>query len=115
VSKRILAPATTTLHTPVSTQLYSAPEVLGLDSNSETSNYTNSVDIWLVGCVVYELIVGTKLFGSEGQMLRYFFGKRPFPEDKLKGLSPPTDDLGISLLKSMLPIQPDDRLLRPVR
>ena len=109
VSKRILAQATTTLHTPVSTQFYSAPEVLGLDSNSETSNYTNSVDIWSLGCVVYELLVGTKLFVSEGQVSRYFFGKWPFPEDKLKGLSPPMDDIGILLLKSMLLIQPEHR------
>ena len=109
MSKRILAEGSTTLHTPVSTQAYSAPEVLGLDSNSETSNYTNSVDIWSLGCVIYELLVGTKLFPSEGQVSRYYFGKLPFPVDKLKGLSPPTDDIGISLLKSMLLIQPEDR------
>ena len=109
MSKRILAQSTTTLHTPVSTQLYSAPEVLGLDSNSETSDYTNSVDIWSLGCVIYELLTGTKLFALEGQVCRYFFGKCPFPEDKLKGLSPPTDDTGISLLKSMLLIRPEDR------
>ncbi|PUU79036.1 kinase-like domain-containing protein [Tuber borchii] len=109
VSKRILAQGATTLHTPVSTQTYSAPEVLGLDSNSETSDYTNSVDIWSLGCVIYGLITGTKLFALEGQVSRYYFGKLPFPEDKLKGLSPPTDDIGISLLKSMLLIQPEDR------
>ena len=109
VSKRILAQSTTTLHTPVSTQLYSAPEVLGLDSSSETSDYTNSVDIWSLGCVIYELLTGTKLFALEGQVSRYFFGRCPFPEDKLKGLSPPTDDIGISLLKSMLLIRPEDR------
>ena len=109
MSKRILADGSTTLHTPVSTQAYSAPEVLGLDSNSETSNYTNSVDIWSLGCVIYELLVGTKLFPSEGQVSRYYFGKLPFPEDKLKGLSPPAGDIGISLLKSMLVIQPEDR------
>ena len=109
MSKRILAEGSTTLHTPVSTQAYSAPEVLGLDSNSETSDYTNSVDIWSLGCVIYELLVGTKLFALEGQVSRYYFGKWPFPEDKLKGLLPPTDDTGISLLKSMLVIQPDDR------
>ena len=109
MSKRILAEGSTTLHTPVSTQAYSAPEVLGLDSNSETSEYTNSVDIWSLGCVIYELLVGTKLFPSEGQVSRYYFGKLPFPEDKLKGLSPPTDDIGISLLKSMLLIQSEDR------
>ena len=109
VSKRILAQATTTLHTQVSTQIYSAPEVLGLDSNSETSNYTNSVDIWSLGCVIFELLVGTKLFLAEGQVSRNYFGKLPFPEDKLRGLSPPTSDFGISLLKSMLVIQPEDR------
>ena len=58
---------------------------------------------------LYELLVGTKLFALEGQVSRYYFGKWPFPEDKLKGLSPPADDIGISLLKSMLVIQPVDR------
>ncbi|PUU79622.1 kinase-like domain-containing protein [Tuber borchii] len=109
VSKRIRAQATTTFHTQVLTQVYSAPEVLGLDSNSETSDYTNSVDIWSLGCVIYELLVGKQFFVSEAQVSRYFFGKKPFPEDKLEGLSPPTDNLGISLLKSMLVIQPEDR------
>jgi len=109
VSKRILAQAATTFHTQVSTQIYSAPEVLGLDSDSETSNYTNSVDIWSLGCVIFELLVGTKLFLAEGQVSRYYFGKWSFPEDKLTGLSPPVGDFGISLLKSMLAIQPEDR------
>ncbi|KAG0643271.1 kinase-like domain-containing protein, partial [Tuber brumale] len=109
ISKRILAQDTTTLHTQVSTQVYGAPEVLGLDSNSETSDYTNSVDIWSFGCVVYELLAGRRLFVSEGQVSRFYFGKWPFPEDELKGLSPPTDDVGISLLKCMLAIQPKDR------
>ena len=109
MSKRIQAQATTTFHTQVSTPVYSAPEVLGLDSNSETSDYTNSVDIWSLGCVIYELLVGTKLFLSESQVSRYYFGIWPFPEDTLQGLSPPTEDLGISLLKSMLIIQPEDR------
>ena len=108
-SKQIHPQATTALHTQVSTRIYGAPEVLGLDSNSETSVYTNSVDIWSLGCVIYELLAGTRLFGSETQVSRYFFGIWPFPEDKLKGLSPPTEDAGISLLKSMLAIQPEDR------
>ena len=109
VSKRVPAQATTTLHTQVSTPLYSAPEVLGLDSNSETSNYTNSVDIWSLGCVLYELLVGAKLFVSEFQLSGYFYGKWPFPEDRLRELSPPTDDTGISLLKAMLEIEPEGR------
>ena len=77
-----------------------------MDSNSETSDYTNSVDIWSLGCVIYELLVGTKLFASEVQVSRYYFGKKPFPADKLKVLLPPTR---ILLLKSMLLIQSGDR------
>jgi len=109
VSKQIQDPAATTSHTPVSTPLYGAPEVLGLDSNSETSEYTNSVDIWSLGCVIYELLVGERLFVSEFQISCYFFGKCPFPEDRLRSLSPPTDDVGISLVKSMLVMPPEDR------
>jgi len=109
ISKRILPQDTTTFHTQVSTQIYGAPEVLGSDSTSETSVYTNAVDIWSLGCVIYELLVGTHLFTSGEQVSRYYYRNLPFPEDKLKGLSPPTDDAGISLLKSMLSIQPEDR------
>jgi len=109
ISKRILPQDTTTFHTQVSTQIYGAPEVLGSDSNSETSVYTNSVDIWSLGCVIYELLVGTHLFTSGEQVSRYYHGNLAFPEDKLKELSPPTDDAGISLLKSMLSIQPESR------
>jgi len=86
-----LAQATTTFHTQVSTPVYSvrAPEVLGLDPNSETSNYTNAVDIWSLGRVIYELLVGTKLFVSEFQLSHYFYGTLPFPEARLRVLSPP--------------------------
>ena len=80
-----------------------------MDSNSETSICTNLVDIWSLGCVIYELLVGERLFISEQQYLWYFFKKWPFPEEKLKGLSLPTDDAGISLLKSMLSVPPGDR------
>ena len=89
--------------------MYSAPEVLGLDPNSETSNYTNAVDIWSLGCVIYELLVGKKLFVSEFQLCRYFSGTWPFPEERLRMLSPPTNNSGISLLRAMLAIQPGDR------
>ena len=53
--------------------------------------------------------MGTHLFPTWGQVSCYYHGKWPFPEDKLKELPTPTDDVGISLLKSMLAIQPEDR------
>ena len=108
-SKWIQAPATTTLHTQVSTPFYGAPEVQGLDSNAETSIYTNSVDIWSLGCVIYELLGGIKLFVSGHQVSCYLIQKQPFLEEKLRRLPISTDDTGISLLKSMLSIQPRDR------
>jgi len=112
ISKRIHPEATTTFHTQVSTQIYGAPEVLGLVSNNETSVYTNSVDIWSLGCVIYELLAGTRLFASATQVSCYILGIWPFPEDKLKALPIPTDDTGISFLKSMVSIQPRIALLR---
>ncbi|PUU79023.1 kinase-like domain-containing protein [Tuber borchii] len=66
---------------------YGALEVLGLDSNSQSSGYTSPVDIWSVGCVIYELLVGQNLFSSWDQITRYYFGKRPFPRDGLGWLS----------------------------
>ncbi|CUS12985.1 unnamed protein product [Tuber aestivum] len=109
ISKRTQGETRTVLHTTVGTRIYSAPEVLGLDSTSETSEYTNAVDIWSLGCVVYELLTGEKLFANEGLISWYFFGKSPFPERKLKSLSPGINDAGISLIKSMVSIQPDHR------
>ena len=53
--------------------------------------------------------MGTPLFASWGQVSSYYHGKSPFPENKLKELPTPTDDVGISLLKSMLAIKPEDR------
>ena len=84
--------------------------MLGSDSNSETPFYTNVVGIWSLRCVIYELLVGAHLFASGEQVSRYCHGNLPFPEDKLKELSPPTGDAGVSLLKSMLSIQPEGRL-----
>jgi len=108
-SKWIQAPATTTLHTQVVTASYGAPEVLGLDSNCESSDYTNSVDIWSLGCVIYELLVGTKLFVSLHQVSCYLIQNQLFLEERLKRLPTPAGDVGTSLLKSMLSIQPGDR------
>ncbi|KAG0124694.1 kinase-like domain-containing protein [Tuber indicum] len=109
ISKRIRAQDLTTYHTRLFTRQYAAPEVLGVDANSETSVYTKAVDIWSLGCVIYELLVGAKLFGPEGRIYSYFHGLWSFPGGELNKLSPPIDDAGISLIKSMISLQPDGR------
>ena len=94
---------------PVPSRALGSPPLRGPRTAENTADYTSSVDIWSLGCVVYELLVGSNLFASWDQFARYFRGKRSFPEDILRGLSPPICDAGISLLKSMLLIQPEDR------
>ena len=69
ISKQIQPQDTTIFHAQVSTRIYAAPEVLGLDSNSETSAYTNSVDIWSLGCVIYKLLAGTRYSPQRGKYL----------------------------------------------
>ena len=59
--------------------------------------------------MVYGLLAGARLFGSETQVYRYFLGASTFPEDALKGLPASTEDVRNSLLKSMLAIKPRDR------
>ncbi|RPB00551.1 kinase-like protein [Choiromyces venosus 120613-1] len=109
ISKRTQGPTPTTLHTQIATPAYAAPEVLAPDSNSETSVYTNAVDIWSLGCVIFELLTGERLFSKETQRFWYSFGKSVFSEDKIKSLSPATSDVGISLIKSMVSTKPGDR------
>jgi len=111
VSKLILAQATTTFHTQASTGVYSTPDVLGLDSNIETSYYTNSVDIWSLRCVIYELLVGTWLFPSEAQVSHYYFDKWRLPEDRYKEQAFLIGNAGISVLKSTLIIQHENHLI----
>jgi serine/threonine protein kinase len=60
----------------VQSRYYRAPEiVLGLD-------YDHAVDMWSVGCVLYEMVVGSPLFpaADENELLEFFvitIGKIP--------------------------------------
>ena len=74
VSKRINEH--TKLRTPVSTRSYSAPEILGaLESSLETSEYTHAVDIWSLGCVMFEVLTGSTLFRMECFVWPFCYGK----------------------------------------
>ena len=102
--------STTTPHTQVSIPVYRATGVLMLDSNSETQDYTQSVDSWSLRSLKYELLVRTHLFVSDALVSCYHFGKWPFPDDRLNELSPSNDDVGISSLKYIPAIHPEFHL-----
>ena len=47
------------------TSSYRSPELI------ENEKYTNKVDIWAIGCILYELIFKTKAFSEDWAVLRY--------------------------------------------
>jgi len=49
-----------------------APELL-----NENPTYTNKVDIWALGCILYELFFETKTFASDWNVNEYRISKSP--------------------------------------
>jgi len=54
------------------TPSYRAPELL-----NEEPKYTNKVDIWGLGCILYELLFGVKLFNGDWDVIAYRNSKSP--------------------------------------
>ena len=56
----------------VGTSRYMAPEVIL--SGSGSSKYACEVDMWSLGCIIYELLTGKPLFPAkdENELLEYF-------------------------------------------
>ena len=49
---------------------YSAPEI-GIKTSSDSSGYTNTVDIWVVGCIAHEVLTQVLPFPSISQLSLY--------------------------------------------
>lgn len=65
----------TMLYTRIGTQGYVAPELLGLlTPGANTSGYSNSVDMWSLGCVVYELLTAEIPFLEAGRPESFMSG-----------------------------------------
>jgi serine/threonine protein kinase len=61
-----------------------APEILNyLDASAASSEYTNAVDLWAVGCIVYRLITGVIPFPPGTSLVKYCQDKSSFPYDAL--------------------------------
>jgi len=84
ISKRARAADSTAFMTQIGTWAYMAPEVSGIYENegSESSEYTDKVDLWSLGCVIHEILVGGAPFHkSAGQLVQYCAGKKDLLEE----------------------------------
>ena len=51
---------------------FRAPELI-----QEASTFTNKVDIWAVGCILYELVTGKRLFDNDWKVREYYTSRLP--------------------------------------
>ncbi|KAJ9602314.1 hypothetical protein H2200_013169 [Cladophialophora chaetospira] len=83
-SKRI-ASEQTALRTQAGTRQFQAPEILGyVEEAEETSEYTNLVDIWSLGCVTHLILADTAPFANARALIDYSSGRIEFPYEALQ-------------------------------
>jgi serine/threonine protein kinase len=95
----------------VGTQHFQAPEISGYveesEESEETSEYSNAVDIWSLGCVVYKLLARQVPFPNHQSLKKFCEGKMIFPE---KALSTNLSAIGIEFIKNLLLPKASERL-----
>jgi len=85
-----------------------APEVLDyLGDEYTSSKYTNAVDIWAVGCIIYRLMTGRVPFPPGTSLIKYCENKSVFPYDAL--LDSGTKRGGSEFIRQLLLPNPKDR------
>lgn len=107
MSKRLTG--STVLDTRGGTVSYMAPEVRlcpPMPSSAANTEYTNLIDLWALGCIVFRLITGTILFPHDGVFNDYYNDKIPFPEKELVGLS----SIGVEFVRQLLQVNPSKRI-----
>jgi serine/threonine protein kinase len=106
LSKRLTD--TTAYHTRSGTPSYMAPEVLGvLDASDSSSGYTNAVDIWAAGCIIYRLIAGHAPFPQIKALVKYCEDESLFPYDDPFGSK--AEKEGSSFIRQLLVSDPNNR------
>ena len=98
ISKRV-SNASTALRTEVGTRAFSAPETTP-DDYEETFQYTNAVDMWSLGCVIYNVLAHSLPYPNS--RAKSF----PFPTQPLKDR---VNDQGVNLLECLLRVDPSTR------
>lgn len=82
LSKRLTE--TTGYHTRIGTQSYMAPELLNyVETDIYNPDYTDAIDLWATGCIVYRLVAGVVPFPPGTFLMKYCEDKSLFPYDRL--------------------------------
>jgi serine/threonine protein kinase len=87
---------------------YIAPEILNyVDTDAPSSEYTNAIDVWAVGCITYRLVTGTVPFPQLPSLVRYCADRSRFPHVPLfnSGIT----RAGSEFIQKLLVIQPEER------
>jgi WD40 repeat protein len=108
LSKRL---ESTAYHTEGGTQAYMAPEVLNyLDPNTRRVRYTNAVDLWAVGCIVYRLVTGIVPFSpTPWPLIKYCKDKLLFPNGPLSSSGFKQESSCSSFIRELLAAEPKER------
>jgi serine/threonine protein kinase len=107
ISKRILEESGSALHSIVGTRAYCAPEILGhVRRYQETSIYSSKVDMWSLGCVVFNISSQGKRAFSDFDLVRYCDGTLSFNSQKVPLR---LGDSGKSFVKALLNVEPEQR------
>ena len=108
ITKRVQSSATA-LRTMIGTQDYMAPEFFGYveDQDEEDPEYTNAVDVWAVGCIVFKLFTQHVPFPSGETMWplkKYCLGKTSAPQAVLRERG--VGNTGVNFVLRLLEPQP---------
>jgi WD40 repeat protein len=108
LSKRL---ESTAYHTESGTQAYMAPEILNyLDPNTRRVGYTNAVDLWAVGCIVYRLVTGVVPFSpAPWPLIQYCKDRLLFPNGPLSSIGFKQGSSCSSFIRELLAAEPKER------
>lgn len=99
----------TAFRTEGGTKDYIAPEAAGADHDRETSEYTNAVDIWALGCITHEMLTREPPFRGWRALNLYCSRPQPeFPRDTM--LSKNISENGIEFVARTLAYPPERRI-----
>jgi serine/threonine protein kinase len=79
-----------------------------VEEAEETSEYTNAVDMWSLGCVIYLILAQTIPFAKPRVLNEYCSGRVQFPSEKLRKRGVSMD--GLRFVEELLNPYPSQRL-----